>query len=99
MAQTAKPARYHFRGFRFPRKQRPKMPDIVVSLDPRSPIHPSYKDGRRFSGRSTVVQNATKYNSNGSTNIFQEGRSFSRAWRSTATQMTPNKNAAPARMK
>src|SRR6266850_5842114 len=68
IAHAPNPARCHFRGLSDPRTHNPKMADIVVSRDPSSPIHPPSIDGRKFSGSSAVAENATRYNSNGSSN-------------------------------
>src|SRR6266850_110202 len=96
-APTANPARCHFLGLSNPSTPNPKIADIVVSREPSSPIHPPSGDGRKFSGSSAVAQNATTYNSNGSSNLLHLEPSRLSAYTSTATQKSPNKKAAPAR--
>src|SRR6266850_6332667 len=97
IAHAVNPARCHFRGLSNPSTHNPKIAEINVSRDPSSPIHPPSVDGRKFSGSSAVAQNATAYNSNGSSNLLHLEPSCLPAYRSTATQKSPNKKAAPAR--
>src|SRR6267143_1356000 len=95
-AQKPKPARCHLRGFSLPRTQRPKIAEMVVSLEPSKPIQPPCREGRRFSGSSAVAQNVTTYNSNGNWNCRHHSFSFLCKYRSVPAQTSPKKNAAPA---
>src|SRR6267143_3655010 len=97
IAHALNPARCHLRGLSDPRTHNPKMADIVVSRDPSIPIHPPSIDGRKFSGSSAVAENATRYNSNGSSNPLHVEPSRLPTYRSAATQENPNKRAAPPR--
>src|SRR6266404_3859741 len=97
IAPTPNPARCHFLGLSNPSTHNPKIAEIVVSREPSTPIHPPYGDGRKFSGSSAVAQNATAYNSNGSSNRLHIKPSRLPAYKCTAMQKSPNKKAAPAR--
>src|SRR6267142_624950 len=97
IAHALNPARCHFRSLTNPSTHNPNIADIVVSREPSSPIHPPSGEGRKFSGSNAVAQNATTYNSNGSSNLLHFEPSRLSAYTSTATQKSPNKKAAPAR--
>src|SRR5208282_5936554 len=94
IAQTPKPARCHFLGFRQPSRQRPKTAVIAVNREASNPIQPPEIEGRKFSGSRATAITAITYNSAGSRKDCQKEVSRRRAVPSTTTQSTAKPSAA-----